>query len=100
MPPRCPAAWRRNASNSTIQNCRIGYRRLNTFLRLAARKRRPGASGTAACGQFRAGLVIRFLFSGSVWRGAPMILALLAASVFGLALLMQHLYENDPGFRA
>lgn len=29
-----------------------------------------------------------------------MILTLLAASVFGLALLMQHLYENDPGFRA
>lgn len=29
-----------------------------------------------------------------------MILALLAASVFGLALLMQHLHENDPGFRA
>ena len=29
-----------------------------------------------------------------------MILALLAASVFGLALLMQDLYENDPGFRA
>gem|GEM_PF-3425156 len=44
--------------------------------------------------------MIRFLLSGRVWRGAPMILALLAASVFGLALLMQHLYENDPGFRA
>lgn len=44
--------------------------------------------------------MIRFLFSGRVWRGAPMILALLAASVFGLALLMQHLHENDPGFRA